>query len=106
LDVQVTTQGRLPDVGDYAREKIGALSRFSHQPVLHARVRVIRHADPAVARPVVAQANLDVSGRLVRAQVEGATAQEAIDRLEARLRRQLGRIAGDRGHYGLISPAG
>jgi ribosome-associated translation inhibitor RaiA len=74
--------------------------------VLHARVRVIRHADPAVARPVVAQANLDVSGRLVRAQVEGATAQEAIDRLEARLRRQLGRIARDRGHYGLISPAG
>jgi ribosome-associated translation inhibitor RaiA len=93
LDVEVTTQGQLSGVDDYAREKIGGLSRFSHQPVLHARVRLTRHADPAVARPVVAQANLDVNGRLVRAQVEDVTAREAIDRLEARLRHRLERIA-------------
>jgi hypothetical protein len=49
--------------------------------------------DPAVERPVVAQANLDVNGRLVRAQVEGFTAREAVDRLEARLRHRLERAA-------------
>jgi hypothetical protein len=46
-----------------------------------------------VKRPVIAQANLDVEGRLVRAQAEGATSQEAIDRLAARLRRRLERVA-------------
>ena len=67
--IDVTTHGQPPGIDDYVREKIGGLSRFTHQPVLHARVRLSRHADPAVARPVIAQANLDVNGRPVRAQV-------------------------------------
>jgi hypothetical protein len=61
--------------------------------VLSARVRLTRHGDPAVSRPVVAQGNLDVNGRVVRAQAVGDSADEAIDRLEARLRTQLGRLA-------------
>jgi ribosome-associated translation inhibitor RaiA len=93
IDVDVTTHGRWPGIDEYVQEKIGGLSRFVHQPVLHARVRLSKHADPAVARPVVAQANLDVNGRPVRAQVEGETARQAIDRLEARLRRRLERVA-------------
>jgi hypothetical protein len=52
-----------------------------------------QHGDPAVVRRVVAQANLDVNGRPVRAQVDGVTAAEAVDRLEARLRRRLERGA-------------
>ncbi len=93
LDVEVTTDGQVPDAEDYARKKIGELGRLTHEPVLHARVRLSEHGDPAVARRVIAQANLDVNGRLVRAQVEGVTAQEAIDRLEARLRHRLERSA-------------
>ena len=94
LNVELTTRGDFPGLGDYVQEKIGRLSRFAHRPVLHARVRLSEHADPAVAPRTVAQANLDVNGRLVRAQVEGATAEEAIDRLEARLRRRLEHVAG------------
>ncbi|MCV7260855.1 sigma 54 modulation/S30EA ribosomal C-terminal domain-containing protein [Mycobacterium shimoidei] len=93
FDVEVTTHGQMPDVAPYARKKIGGLGRYTHRPVRHARVRLTRHPDPAVQRAVVAQANLDVDGRLVRAQVEGTTAREAIDRLEARLRRRLERTA-------------
>jgi ribosome-associated translation inhibitor RaiA len=93
LDVEVTTHGQLPGAEDYARTKIGELGRLTHQPVPHAHVRLSEHGDPAVARRVIAQANLDVSGRLVRAQVEGVTAREAIDRLEARLRHRLERSA-------------
>jgi len=93
FDVEVTTHGQLPGAEDYARAKIGGLGRLTHEPVLRAHVRLSEHGDPAVARRVVAQANLDVNGRLVRAQVEGTTAQEAIDRLEARLRHQLERSA-------------
>ncbi|MEV3901509.1 HPF/RaiA family ribosome-associated protein [Mycobacterium sp. NPDC050551] len=94
--VEVTSRCEIPGAADYARIKIGELSRLTHRPVLQACVKLTRHPDPAVSRPVVAQAMLDVDGRLVRAQVEGSTAREAIDRLQAKMRRQLERI--DRGH--------
>lgn len=93
VDVDVTTHGLLPGAADYARSKIGGLGKFAHQRVLHAHVKLTRHRDPAIFRPVVAQANLDVQGRLVRAQAEGVNAREAIDRLAARLRHQLGHAA-------------
>ncbi len=93
LHVEVTTHGQLPGAEDYARTKIGELGRLTHQPVLHAHVKLSEHGDPAVARRVIAQANLDVNGRFVRAQVEGVTVREAIDRLEARLRHRLERAA-------------
>lgn len=92
-DVDVTTHGALPGAEDYARDKIGKLAHLAHRPVLIAKVKLTRHGDPAVSRPVVAQANLDVNGRLVRAQAEGAGAREAIDRLADRLRRRLERVA-------------
>lgn len=87
------THGQMPGIDAYVQDKIGGLSRLTHQPVLHARVRLSKHADPAVDHPVVAQANLDVNGRIVRAHVQGETAREAVDRLEARLRHRLERVA-------------
>lgn len=91
MNVDVSTSGEFPGAAEYAREKIGGLAHLTARPVLHARVRLTRHRDPAVGRPVVAQANIDVDGRLIRAQVQDAGAREAIDRLEARLRRRLER---------------
>ena len=93
FDVDVTSHGEFPGAADYARTKIGELGRLAHRPVLYARVKLARHHDPAVLNPVVAQGNLDVSGRVVRAQVHGASAREAIDRLEAALQRQLEHLA-------------
>jgi hypothetical protein len=93
FDVAVTTHGELPGAAEYARDKIGGLGRLTHRPVLGARVRLTRHHDPAVQRPVIAQANLDVDGLPVRVQVAGRTAREAIDHLESRLRHRLERIA-------------
>lgn len=101
--VEVTTRGEIPGAAEYARDKIGELSRFTHRPVLQARVKLTRHPDPAVSRPVVAQAMLDVDGRVVRGHVEGSTAREAIDRLQAKMRRQLERI--ERGHARRGAPA-
>lgn len=92
-DVEVTTHGALPGAEDYARDKIGKLAHVAHRPVLFAKVKLTRHGDPAVPRPVVAQANLDVNGRHVRAQAEAVSAREAIDRLADRLRRRLERVA-------------
>jgi hypothetical protein len=93
LDVDVTTHGRLPGAAEYARQKIGALGRLTHRPVLHARVRLTKCDDPALELPVIAQANLDVEGRVVRAQVAAGTDREAIDRLQARLRQRLEQVA-------------
>ncbi|WP_186382844.1 ribosome hibernation promotion factor [Amycolatopsis rhizosphaerae] len=94
--IRVATDGNVPArAADYAREKVGAVIHLAHRPVLSARVRLSRHGDPARPRPVVAQANLDVNGRLVRAQADGESAREAIDRLEARLRHRLERAAGN-----------
>lgn len=92
-DVEVTTHDELPGAADYARCKIGELGHYTSQPVLHARVRLARHRDPAVQRPIVAQANLDVDGRPIRAQVQAETAREAVDLLAARLRRRTERVA-------------
>ncbi|MFI7642704.1 sigma 54 modulation/S30EA ribosomal C-terminal domain-containing protein [Nonomuraea sp. NPDC049400] len=54
-------------------------------------VRLSASADPAVARPCTAQANIDVSGRLIRAQGVAESIHQAIrllgDRLRVRLRR-------------------
>jgi len=93
IDVDVTTHDEFPGAAEYARSKIGELGRYTSRPVLQAHVKLTRHRDPAVQRPVVAQANLDVDGRLVRAQVQAETAREAVDLLATRLRRRLERAA-------------
>lgn len=89
MDVDVTVQGVLPNAADYARRKIGGLAKFTHQPVTQARVRLTSYANSGRPKPVVAQANLQLKGRRIRAQVEASTAYEAIDALQDRLRRIL-----------------
>lgn len=94
VDVEVTTHGEFPGVDEYAQAKIGGLARLARRSVTRARVRLSRHHDPAVAQPVIAQANLEVGGRPVRAQVTAASAREAVDALELRLRRRLEHLNG------------
>jgi ribosome-associated translation inhibitor RaiA len=93
--VQVTVSGDLAaGAAAEARRRVAALSRYTRSPIIHARVRLTRV--PAAERPVIAQANVSVNGRLLRARVAARTVREAIDRLEPRLRRQLLRVAGRR----------
>jgi hypothetical protein len=88
VDVQVT-EDETPDIAEYAEQRVRELFEESRVPVLHARIRISRLGNPARARPVVAQANLDVGGRMVRAQFRAGTAHEAVDLLRDRLRRRL-----------------
>jgi ribosome-associated translation inhibitor RaiA len=46
-------------------------------------------ADPAVERPAVAEATLEVSGHPLRAHAAAGQLEEAVDLLEDRLRQQL-----------------
>ena len=96
IDVQVQASGRVTeDAKRAATEKIRAVSRLIAVPVLSARVRLTQSADPAVERPAMAQASLDLNGRLLRAHFAASTMREAIDGLDDRLRDQLERLAPD-----------
>lgn len=92
-DVRITVRGELPedDVRDYARRKIAGVTRVAPEPVLDARVRLVRHNDRALRRPVTAQANLDVNGHPVRAQLQAVNTREAVDLLAEKLRNTLTR---------------
>jgi ribosome-associated translation inhibitor RaiA len=93
-DIEVVVQGHMTaGAAAAARRRISALARYTREPITHARIRLIRVADPAVTLPVIAQANLHVHGRLIRAQVAARTTREAIDLLQARLRQRLLRAA-------------
>ena len=93
-DVEVVAGEEIPESARVeARKKVTALVRYVNEPVLRARVRLSQSHDPAVERPVIAQGNLDVNGRLLRAQVAAATTHEAVELLENRMRRRLDRMA-------------
>jgi hypothetical protein len=90
----VTVQGGLapPEVAA-AEATVARLARYAAAPILHARIRITRVADPAVTRPVIAQGNLDVNGRIARAQVAAGTLRQALGLLHDRLRYRLVRTA-------------
>ncbi|NBM20625.1 sigma 54 modulation/S30EA ribosomal C-terminal domain-containing protein [Streptomyces sp. GC420] len=93
-EIQVETRGQVPpDAARYAREKVQAVLGQTREPILFARVKLTRTANPATERPVIAQANVDVNGRPARAHTAGETETQAIDLLEERLSGQLARLA-------------
>ena len=95
-DVRIQTRGTIrPDDVEHARLTVAALTRLAHEPVLDVRVKLAASAGPAVEQPYTAQANLDVNGRLVRAQAAARSTHEAIHLLHDRLRTRLRRTARD-----------
>lgn len=93
-EVAIEVQGQVPaDAVGYARSRVSALAGYTHEPILFARAKLTQSADPAVTRRATVQANLDLNGRLVRAQVQAPTMHEAIDLLHDRLRHRLERMA-------------
>jgi ribosome-associated translation inhibitor RaiA len=94
VDPSVETRGRVTDdERAYSLEKLRHVSRFAPGPILHARLRLHHEPDPGRERPAIAEASLDINGRAVRAHVAAPTMREAIDLLEARLRRRIDRLA-------------
>ncbi|MFI1563196.1 sigma 54 modulation/S30EA ribosomal C-terminal domain-containing protein [Streptomyces sp. NPDC020490] len=92
-EIQVETQGRMPPGAvEYAQEKVRALTGRTREPVLYARVRLTHMANPAMERPAIAQANLDVNGRPARAHVAATNVNEAVDLLQDRLAVRLTRL--------------
>jgi ribosome-associated translation inhibitor RaiA len=96
VPVQVEMHGRVPaGMRELAVAKVGSLLRFASEPVPWARVTLGVSADPAVQRPAVAQATIDLNGRTVRAQAADETMRAAVEHMAARLRVRLERSARD-----------
>ena len=94
VQVQIETQGAVPEgMPELAIAKVDSVLRLATEPVLHARVTLTMAADPAVSRPAVARVNVDLDGRLVRAQAAGQTMREAVEHMASRLRTRLQRSA-------------
>ena len=92
--VRVETHGRVPNgSADLASAKVSSLLLAVAEPVLSARVTLAVAADPAVERRAIAQATIDVNGRIVRAQAAGQTVRAAIELMASRLRVRLGHAA-------------
>ena len=71
---------------EMAVAKLSAACATPPRPILFARLLLAMEPDPALERPAVAKASVDVSGRLVRAHVACPTMDEAIDLLADRIR--------------------
>lgn len=74
---------------EYARQKVEAALRDATRPVLYARVKLTRLADPARERPCVVTVSIDLDGKPVRAQASGPTMREAADEIRDRLRTRI-----------------
>jgi ribosome-associated translation inhibitor RaiA len=94
-DVEVVMRGdKLPARARRdALKMVRGLAQYAREPILHARVRLARLANPAVAFRVIAQVELDVNGRLLRAHAAARSSAEAIGLLRDRMRQRLVRSA-------------
>lgn len=92
VQVQTETRGAVPKGAvDLAVHRVRSLLRAAPEPVLFARVKLTMSADPAVQRPATAQVNVDLNGRLIRAQAAAETMRAAVEHACGRLRIRLER---------------
>lgn len=88
-----TTAGVTNRERDRAIEKIDKVVRNLEAPALRVDIRLSVDNGRGRERPAHARALLDVNGSPVRVQVAASTIDEAIDLLDARLRRRLKSLA-------------
>jgi ribosome-associated translation inhibitor RaiA len=94
VEVQAETQGPVPDeMKELASSEVRSALRLTDRPILFVRVTLAMAANPAVERPAVARANLDIDGRIVHVQAAGETMRDAVERMADRLRSRLVRTA-------------
>jgi ribosome-associated translation inhibitor RaiA len=92
--VIVTTKGEVSEAAKaYAEGKVARLHQHAHGPVLLTRVKLTYADGQDAERSAIAEAALDVDGRLVRGQVAAHRIEEAVDLLVDRMIRQLDQAA-------------
>ena len=77
------------DIAGLVTAKLTRLTRHANRPILDVRVRLVRHPYAAGRPPVEVEVNVDLNGRMVRAETAANGARDALDRVVDRLVRQL-----------------
>jgi ribosome-associated translation inhibitor RaiA len=94
VPLQAGTRGSVPaEMTELASSKVGSVLRLTDRPILFARVMLTMAADPAVERPAMARADLDINGRIVHVHAAGETMRDAVELMADRLRSRLERVA-------------
>jgi hypothetical protein len=94
--VHMETRGSVPEGAvELARDRVAALLRLAKEPVMSARVKLTVRTEPGLPRLAVAQANLDVDGRPLRAQATAETMWRAVNELRDRMLIRLARVSRD-----------
>ncbi|HET7012300.1 MAG TPA: sigma 54 modulation/S30EA ribosomal C-terminal domain-containing protein [Streptosporangiaceae bacterium] len=104
LQIETQAYGEVPeDAMDLAVLRLRSVLRSAPDPVLFARVKLA--VSPGLVagavRSVVAQANIDLSGRLIRAQGVAENMRTAIELMCERLGVQLRNAGGGQGEFSL-----
>ena len=81
------------DLVEYVQHKVALVLAHTGRPAIHSHVRVVRHPDPARARPVTAHATVRLAGVSIHVHADGTTAREAADLLIDRLDRRIARTS-------------
>ena len=93
-DIDFVIEGKVGEAArDRATEMVRALAEMSPRPVIFTRVKLLHTPSRPPTERCMAQATLDVSGALLRAQVVAPGMIEAINLLEARLQRRVRDLA-------------
>lgn len=93
-DLAIRTRGRIGESGREAlASALEAAGRLAPRAPLHLRGSLVHDEDPAVERPFVAKASVDMGTRVVRAHVAAATEAEAVDLVSAHLAGRLRELA-------------
>jgi len=89
-ELTIVVDERVPEQAkERARKLVLRVAAIAPRPVLHGRIVLNQHTDPAHERPAVVKATLDVGGRPVRARAAARQMLDAIDLLERRLRHNV-----------------
>jgi ribosomal subunit interface protein len=92
INIQVSARGEVSDRSRRcAQMKLGELEAFTKGPILGARIVLIQEANPRIAMPARAEAEVDLQGRVVRARAAAPSMEAAIDDVTERLQRHLRR---------------
>jgi ribosome-associated translation inhibitor RaiA len=92
MHVSVTVRGRVwRELAERAAERVAALERLAPGSLMHAHVVLTQEANPRVALPARAEAQMLLAGKPIRARVAATAMSAAVDLLAARLRAQLRR---------------
>jgi len=93
-DIVVQTHGEVSATDrSYARAKIARIWQRAAAPVLFAKIELRRANDRARVDPAEVKGELDLDGHVVRAEATAPTFFEAVDQVDAKLRRQVVRLA-------------